>query len=327
MSTRSPDTFRIRIRTVDNASPEIIRLAGERIIGLALDITAEVNGTDTTALENLIKITLPIPASAQGSGATLYRLYDGVAVKMPVGGQNKNDDGEYAIIGKDTAVIYVKYLFEFAIAYTKRDSGYGNSSTKGWDLGYGWNPRTGGWNNPFADVKSSDWFYDAVRFINELGIMGGIGGTTFAPHMDITRAMFVTVLYRAEGEPEADKSNFTDVETGSYYEKAVAWAEANGIVNGISATRFAPNATITREQMAAIIQRYAAYKGMDVTAAKAVSYADSASISGYSKEAVMFCTEQCIMSGKSSNKFDPKAHATRAEVAVVLQRVLTMLQS
>lgn len=182
------------------------------------------------------------------------------------------------------------------------------------------------WENPFADVNEKDWFYEAVKYVNENGLMNGTDETTFAPDIEVTRAMFVTVLYRAEKQPNEGVSLFTDIESGSYYEKAVAWAAATGIVKGVSETKFAPGGMITREQMAAIIQRYAIFRGLDTTVSKTTSYADDANISDYAKEAVAFCTEHGIMSGKDSNSFDPLGHATRAEVASVLERVLKILQ-
>ena len=93
--------------------------------------------------------------------------------------------------------------------------------------------------NPFADIHKNDWFYDSVKYAYENGLMKGISNTEFAPDSDVTRAMFVTVIYRMENEPQADRCDFTDVASGSYYEKAVAWANANGIVSGISEKRFA----------------------------------------------------------------------------------------
>jgi len=156
----------------------------------------------------------------------------------------------------------------------------------------------------------------------------GIGSTTFAPNINVTRAMFVTILYRMENEPNVDISiiPFTEVESGSYYEKAVAWTNENGIIKGVSETEFAPNDTITREQMAAIIYRYAIFKGLDISTVNDTSYADSADISDYAKEAVAFCTENGIMNGVGSGQFAPKSFATRANIAAVIERVMKILK-
>ena len=136
--------------------------------------------------------------------------------------------------------------------------------------------------------------------------------------------MFVTVLYRIEKEPSSAENTFEDIESGSYYEKAVGWANANGIINGVSDTAFAPNANITREQIAAIMFRYAKYKGTAPTGVWAIrlDYADTEDISDWAAEAVMFCKLKGIMQGKDGNLFAPKANATRAETAAILERYL-----
>lgn len=176
------------------------------------------------------------------------------------------------------------------------------------------------WKNPFVDVNEKNWFYEAVRYVNENGLMNGTDKTTFGPDIEVTRAMFVTVLFRAEKQPNAGVSSFIDIERGAYYEKAIAWATESGIVKGISKTQFAPSDTITREQMAAIIQRYAIYKGLDAVVSKTTSYVDKANISDYAKEAIAFCTVHEIMLGKNDNHLDPQGTATRAEVSAVLRR-------
>ena len=136
--------------------------------------------------------------------------------------------------------------------------------------------------------------------------------------------MLVTVLYRIEKEPSSAENTFEDIESGSYYEKAVGWANANGIINGVSDTAFVPNANITREQIAAIMFRYAKYKGTAPTGAWAIrlDYADTEDISDWAAEAVMFCKLKGIMQGKDGNLFAPKANATRAETAAILERYL-----
>ena len=156
--------------------------------------------------------------------------------------------------------------------------------------------------------------------------MKGISDTEFAPGSDVTRAMFVTVIYRMEKEPQTESCAFTDVERGSYYENAVAWANANGIVSGISQECFAPNEPITREQMAAIIYRYAAFKGYDVTAGGSTAYTDNGDISDYARDAVIWAAEKSVMTGNTDGSFAPKANATRAQAAAVFMRMLENLK-
>lgn len=179
----------------------------------------------------------------------------------------------------------------------------------------------GAWKNPFADIHKNDWFYDSVKYAYENDLMKGVSNTEFAPQNDITRAMFVTVLYRIENEPQADSCDFTDVERGSYYEKAVAWANATGIVSGVSKDRFAPNDPITREQMAAIIYRYATFKGYDITTSGSTAYTDNSDISDYANDAVIWAAEKSIMTGNTDGSFAPKANTTRAQAAAVFMRM------
>ena len=173
---------------------------------------------------------------------------------------------------------------------------------------------------PFADVKSGDWFYEAVQYVYDKGMMTGVEADRFAPASTTTRGMIVTILYRLENEPAVSGgSAFTDVESGAWYANAVAWAAANDIVNGTSATTFAPNSPITREQMAAILYRYAAYKGYDVSQKADLSgYTDAASISGYAKDALAWANAQKLITGVTDTTLNPQGSATRAQVAQML---------
>ena len=222
--------------------------------------------------------------------------------------------------------------FDFAGWYTDKEFktkyDFSEKVTKSFTLYAKWTEKNNGeWENPFADVKESDWFYDSVKYAYENGLMNGVSGTEFAPDSDVTRAMFVTVIYRMEKEPQAESCAFTDVESGSYYEKAVAWANANGIVSGISQESFAPNEPITREQMAAIIHRYAAFKGYDTTAGGSTAYTDNDSISDYAKDAVIWAAEKSVMTGNTDGSFAPKADTTRAQAAAVFMRIMKNLKS
>ena len=178
------------------------------------------------------------------------------------------------------------------------------------------------WKNPFGDVRESDWFYRSVKFAYAGGLMRGVSDTEFSPDTDVTRAMFVMILYRIEKEPQAGSTAFADVEIGDYYEKAVAWANANGIVSGVSEKRFAPNEPITREQMATIIYRYAAFKGYDIRTSGKIAYTDSSDISDYAKDAVSWAAEEALMAGHADGRFLPRENATRAQTAAVFMRML-----
>ena len=175
---------------------------------------------------------------------------------------------------------------------------------------------------PFPDVTEGDWFYDAVRYAYETGLMDGVGDSLFAPNSETTRAQLVTILYRLEGEPEVSgTSGFTDVEAGTWYTDAVAWAAANGIVNGVSETEFAPGKDITREQLATILFRYAEAKGYDVSARADLSaYADADQIQSYAAESVAWAVAEGLIQGFEDNTLRPAGNATRAQIATILMR-------
>ena len=174
---------------------------------------------------------------------------------------------------------------------------------------------------PFTDVSTSDWFYSDVMFVYENGLFSGTDSRSFSPNASMTRAMLVTVLYRLEGEPAGTgSSSFSDVYSGSYYEKAVAWAAANGIVTGTGSTSFSPDAKVTREQLAAILYRYAQYKKLDTDAgAKLDSFSDAGNVSGYASEALSWAVSEGLING-ASGRLMPKGDATRAQVAAILHR-------
>lgn len=174
---------------------------------------------------------------------------------------------------------------------------------------------------PFTDVSTSDWFYDDVAFVYENGLFSGTDSRSFSPNASMTRAMLVTVLYRLEGEPTVTgRSSFTDVRSGAYYEKAVIWAAANGIVTGTDSTSFSPDAKVTREQLAAILYRYAQYRKLDTDAsAKLNSFTDADSVSAYASEAFGWAVSEGLING-ASGKLMPKGDATRAQVAAILHR-------
>lgn len=174
---------------------------------------------------------------------------------------------------------------------------------------------------PFTDVRESDWFYEDVAFAYENGLFAGTSDTTFSPNASMTRAMLVTVLYRLEGQPAVNgRSGFSDVQYNGYYEDAVTWAADNGIVNGTSTTTFSPNANVTREQMAAILYRYAQYKKYNTAASSGLNgFTDHASVSGYAAASLEWAVAEKLVNG-SNGKLMPTGNATRAQVAAILHR-------
>ena len=180
---------------------------------------------------------------------------------------------------------------------------------------------------PFTDVAAADWFYEPVRFVYEEGLFNGVTAATFAPQSQMTRGMLATVLYRMAGSPAVESgSAFDDVPASSYYAAAISWAAREGIVDGMSEHTFAPDSPVTREQMAAMLYRYATrYAGLsgaelgDLTA-----FADVSSISSWARESVEWVVGCGIMEG-SNQRLNPGGNATRAEVAAMLQRFSKLL--
>ncbi len=171
----------------------------------------------------------------------------------------------------------------------------------------------------FADVPASAWYYDAVEYVYENGLMSGVSGGRFAPDDTLTRAMLVQTLYAMEGRPAAASAGFADVASGDWYASAVNWAAANGVVSGVSETGFGPNNALTREQLALILYRFAQYKGYDVTGTSDLAaYADGSSVSGWAAEAMSWAVNAGLISGVGGNQIAPTGTASRAQVAQIL---------
>ncbi len=181
------------------------------------------------------------------------------------------------------------------------------------------------WVNPFRDVTESDWFYDDVRFANQNGLFNGVEKDLFAPEEPMTRGMLVTVLWRLDGETAPKTATtFTDVDVNAYYADAVAWAAGSGIVNGVGGNKFDPEGNVTREQIAAILFRYASPKGVD-TAARAdlTACPDAEKTSAYAHDALSWAVAAELVKGTKEGStiyLDPQGSATRAQVAAILSR-------
>ena len=174
---------------------------------------------------------------------------------------------------------------------------------------------------PFTDVTEGDWFYDAVRYAYETGLMDGVGDNLFAPNSETTRAQLVTILYRLEGQPAVSGDlPFTDVETGTWYTNAVLWAAQNNIVNGVSDTEFAPGDDLTRQQLVTILYRYAEAKGYDVSASADLSgYPDAGQVQDYAQPAMAWAVAEGIVEGVDGT-LNPAGNASRAQIATILMR-------
>ena len=173
----------------------------------------------------------------------------------------------------------------------------------------------------FADLTSGSWYYDGVRCALENGLMTGTSARTFAPDRPVNRAMLVTILWRLAGEPYGCVSPFEDVLPGSWYAQAVSWAYDKGIVTGVTATSFQPGAPVTREQLCAILCRYAALTGKNTAASAPLdAYTDRAQVSAYAEASVRWALQAGLLTGVGDGRLAPRSGATRAQLAVLLQR-------
>jgi hypothetical protein len=175
----------------------------------------------------------------------------------------------------------------------------------------------------FGDVKSDDWFYDAVEYVSEKGLMKGVDDEKFAPEIPASRGMIVTVLHRLAGSPAVTGNEFRDVSEKDYYSEAVAWAVANGIVSGYGNGFFGGDEEITREQLAVMLFNYAKLMKYDISATGDLSmYTDAGVVSSWAKEAMAWAKGHGIISGVSATSLDPAGTATRAQFATMLMRFI-----
>lgn len=180
------------------------------------------------------------------------------------------------------------------------------------------------WENPFDDVDEAAWYFDAVRYVFENGLLQGTSDTLFSPDLTTTRAMIVTVLWRMAEEPVINYAmTFDDVPEGLWYSEAVRWAAGEGIVTGYDDTRFGPNDAVTREQLAAMLYRYAVNQGRDVSVGEdtnILSYADAFSVSEYAVSALQWACGEGIVTGRDDGTLSPQDSALRSEFAAMLMR-------
>lgn len=306
-------------------------IAGAKQIMTAGGVTQSDIDNAATAVEDAIAGLTTKSSGSVSSGGTAYytvtfntngagsvasqRLKRGLKAEKPENPEKEGFTFEGWYSDKNLSVPY-----DFNESVTKNFTLYAKWTEKATE------PTTPEWKNPFTDISENDWFYSNVKYANKNGLMGGTTNTTFAPNEPLTRGMLVAILYRAEGEPAVNKSiPFSDVDTNAYYANAVIWAQQNGIVNGVTENEFAPDSNITREQIAAIMHRYAKYKGYDVSAGEStniLSYTDFDEISEYAIPAVQYAAGAGLMQGKTETTINPLDNATRAEIAAILQRFL-----
>ena len=180
-------------------------------------------------------------------------------------------------------------------------------------------------DGPYLDTPASAWYAEAVKYCTNAGLMNGTGKGSFMPKKEMTRAMLVQVLYNLSGEKTASQG-FRDVPKGKWFSDAVNWAAANGIVNGKTKDLFGPNDPVTREQMVVILHRYAQRFGpAEGDPSVLAAYTDAGQISAYAKDAMAWAVKNGILTGKTATTLVPKGHASRAEIATVLQRFVNLM--
>ena len=257
------------------------------------------------------KVTSSAASAKSGDKVTLTLTPDegwqtaGVTVKdkngtnVPV---TKNDDGTYTFTMPATAVTVTPEFVELPVSDPLPTT----------DV-----------SDRFSDVGKNAWYHDAVQWAADQGLMNGVSDDTFAPSDTCTRGMVVTMLWRMAGEPASNAgASFTDVSSGAWFADAVNWAAETGTVNGISATEFAPDAPVTREQLAAILYRYAQAQGKGFTGMWAfpLEYPDASEVSGYADEAMHWMTMHGIITGMADGTLAPRDNATRAQIAAMFMR-------
>ena len=298
------------------------------------EIVSQASGNEITiSIENKVKSTLTEDQQkAVGEGAVfdISILSNGKKISS-FGGKKITISLPYTLKAGEKAenvtVWYMNDDGELEEVECKYDNSTGLATFTTTHLSYyivGVAEKQAEWNNPFTDVQTGDWFYEAVKYAVQKGLFSGTSENTFSPNMAMTRSMLVTVLYRMDGSPVVTAANtFTDVEAGQWYTDAVIWANASGIVTGYGEGKFGTNDPITREQMAAILYRYAQTKEYDVTKTdKLTGYTDASSVSTWAEPAVKWAVSQGMITGTSNTTLSPAGTATRAQVAAILQRYI-----
>ncbi|MCH5185777.1 MAG: S-layer homology domain-containing protein, partial [Oscillospiraceae bacterium] len=344
--------------TADPAQKAIKKKSGDskiEYIDIVIVKTVDNETEEISKTGNLITIVIPFATEGK-SNIRVYRYHGGKAESM-----SNSGSGERCEVGDGFVTIYAQKFSTYAIAYDEKPQSSTEPTTKpvqGSTSSHS-SRRTSTTPSPkptatpeateepvsseapiesseptsaplspdtlpFDDVHSTDWFYDAVKFAYDNGLMNGVAETEFGPGMTLTRGMLVTILGRMDGAPQAMETNeYTDIDRNAYYAPYVAWGTANGILNGFGDGTFRPDEAVTREQTAKIIKCYYDCKGEGPVGAWAIGldYSDTDRISDWAAEGVMFCAMKGIMTGRENGTFDPKANITRAEFAVTISRI------
>ena len=270
------------------------RLAGEEVV-LTVTVISQAHQAQATAVCELISAIGEVTKDSGAAITAAREAYDSLS------------DGQKALIENYTTLVDAEITYAMLMATEPSEP-------------------TEPWSNPYRDVKQSAWYYEGVKFVDENGLMNGMGNGKFEPDTVMTRAMLVTVLWRSAGSPKAGKNTFTDVKNGQWFTAAIAWAAENGIVKGMGDNTFEPDTEITREQMATILYRYAKLRKADTSARDSLKgFADTGRVSAWAKEAMQWAVAVGVINGSKESDavyLLPTEGATRAQVATMLMRYL-----
>ena len=326
-----------RLVTAQTAAPsQSVTLTGLSADCQSLQVTLSLSGSGSTYTyepdAGLNRNGIYATSKQSGSQVTLYiTARNGVLAadgSLPLGTLTAADGASFTVTGFSGLQMADSSSANIPVEETG-NAGNSSGGSSGGSTNAGNNNTTGGnppspelQPLPFTDVADGAWYAGAVRYVYQLGLITGTSDTSFSPDMTTSRAMLVTILYRLEGSPAVSgPTAFPDVSSGQWYADAVAWASANGVVTGYDNGSFGPNDTITREQMAAIFFRYAAYKGHDTASRDTLNgYSDAGQVSPYAAEAMGWAVGSGLITGTSDTTLSPSGSATRAQAAVILTR-------
>ena len=291
IASKSGSTVSITVEKLDNSALSIENraLVGDHPV---YDFSIRVEDKEITDFGNTV-VTVSMPYTPKkGENTDMLKIY-----YIDDHGKAVNMTGAYYNEATGSIIFKSNHFSAFAIVYEESKVA-------------------------FTDIKAEDWFYDAVEYVTKNGLFKGTSESKFSPNANMTRAMLVTVLYRLAEQPAVSSADtYTDVSPETWYSDAVAWADHKGIVSGYGNGKFGTDDSITREAMVAMLYRYASVKGFDVKAsAQTDSFKDNGAISGWAEKAVKWAVGTGLVSGTGNDMLDPAGTATRAQVAVLLQR-------
>lgn len=332
------DLTKLTVQAVDFAMNVGEKKASETPATELPEVTGVTVTASATSVRPETEVTLTATVAPEGSIATSYQWYKATAADKTGAAAIKDATGKtYTPDTTEVGTAYYYCVVNGSITSDVITLSVSNSSGGGSSSGGSTKPTTP--TEPtepvtpatpvFTDVAESDWSYEAVKFVSDKGLINGTGDGAFSPNVTATRSMFATILWRLAGEKKsAGQNSFGDVVANSWYADAVDWAVEAGVVTGIDDETFAPNAVVTREQIAAMLYRYAleSAKHVDNTQTLA-AFKDASSVSPWAVDAMAWAVDAKLIQGKDGARLDPTGLATRAEMATILMRFCQKLET